>query len=83
MNVSKRSLVITEEQERCLNIGGLGAVRPTHLLLYDDREPTPVVVKSGGWLPDGDGDAQSHQTGPQGVCDLEKMTHRCDAWGQV
>ena len=61
-----RSVVTNEEQERCLNTGGLRAVRPTHLLLYDHGELTPVVVKAGGWLRGGD--AHSHQTGSQGVC---------------
>ena len=60
-------MVINEEQKRCLNTDGLRAVRPTHLLLYDDRELKPVVVKADGWLSDGDG-TQSHQTGSQGVC---------------
>ena len=50
-------MMINEEQERCLNTDGLGAVRPTHLFLYDEGELTPVVVKAGGGLLDGDGDA--------------------------
>ena len=62
----KRFVVINKELERCLNTDGLWVVRPTHLLLYDNGELTPVAVKAGGWLRDGD--AHSHQTGPQGVC---------------
>ena len=77
-----RSVVINEEQERCLNTDGLGAVRPTHL--YDDVELTPVVVKPGGWLRDGDGDAHRvTKLGDREYVDQEKNTHRCDACGQV
>ena len=79
-----RSVVIHEEQERCLNTGGLRAVRPTHLLLYDDGELTPVVVKTGGWLRDGDGDAHRvTKLGHREYVDQEKNTHRCDACGEV
>ena len=79
-----RSVVIHEEQERCLDTDGLGAVRPTHLLLYDDGELTQVVVKPGGWLRDGVGDAhRGIKLGHGEYVDQEKNTYRCDAWGQV
>ena len=79
-----QSVVIKEEQERCLNTDGLGAVRPSHLLLYDDGQLTPVVVKAGGWLRDDDGDAHRlTKLGHREYVDQEKNTHRCDACGQV
>ena len=79
-----RSVVINEDQERCLNTDGLGAVRPTHLLLYDEGELTPVVVKAGGWLRGGEGDAHIvTKLGNREYVDQEKNTHRCDACGQV
>ena len=44
-----RSVVIKVEQERCLNTDGLGAVRPTHLLLYDD-DGADTCCGQGRWL---------------------------------
>ena len=76
-----RSVVINEEQERCLNTYDLGAVQPTHLLLYDDGELTPVVVKAGGGLRDGDA-LRVTKLGHREYVD-QKNTHRYDACGQV
>ena len=76
-------MVINEEQEQCLDTDGLRAVRPTHLLLYD-RELTPAVVKAGGWLCDGEGDAHRvTKLGHRECVDQEKNTHHCDACGHV
>ena len=69
----------SRDEERCLNTDGLGAVRPTHLLMYDGGQLTTIVVKAGGWLRDGDGDA--HRVTKQGhlvYVDQEMNIHRCD-----
>ena len=75
-------MVINKEQEQCRNTDGLRAVRSTHMLLYNDGELTPVVVKAGGWLHDTVGDAHKvTKLGHREYVDQEN-THCCDACGQ-
>ena len=77
-------MVVSEEQERRLNTEGLRDIQTTHLLLYDDGELTPVVVKAGGWQRAGDGVAQSvTKLDHMENVERKKTTHRCDACGQV
>jgi len=39
-----------------LDFGQFNGSPPTHLIIYDDGEMTPVLLKRGGWLVDIDGD---------------------------
>jgi hypothetical protein len=52
-----RRHVVTEDEELALTTQGLGALLPTHVLVYDSGDKAAVHLKPrGGWLTDGDGE---------------------------
>ena len=53
---SGRSFVLTDQAITTLDLSQFSKTPPSHVLLYDDGEITPVLVKKSGWLMDCDGD---------------------------
>ena len=52
---SGRSLVLDDQILTALDLSRF-TCPPTHILMYDDGDYTPVLVKKSGWLMDSDGD---------------------------
>ena len=47
---------LSEAQEKNISLLTFLPQEPTHLVIYDDGEFTPVLLKKGGWIMDSDGD---------------------------
>jgi len=61
-----------------LDFGQFNGSPPTHLIIYDDGEMTPVFRKRGGWLVDIDGDKHRvRRLGFVEAIDSSKNQFRC------
>ena len=75
---SGRKQFLSEAQEKNISLLAFLPQEPTHLLIYDDGEFTPVLLKKGGWVMDSDGD--NHRAIRLGSKELLKSNEgfRCD-----
>ena len=78
MDWSGRSSVMDDQKLTSLDLSKFVRTPPSHLLIYDDGEFTPVLVKKSGWLMDGDGDKHRFKhLGFQEFLDSSQNKFRC------
>ena len=81
---SGRSSVMDSQKLTSLDLSKFGNSLPSHILVYDDGEFTPVLVKKSGWLMDGDGDKHRFKRlGFQEFLDDSQNKFRCPACSAV
>jgi hypothetical protein len=80
---SGRSLVLDDQILTALDLSRF-TCPPTHILMYDDGDYTPVLVKKSGWLMDSDGDNHRFKhLGFQEFLNASRNSFRCPDCSEV
>lgn len=76
---SGRSEHVDEQTLAMVNLSVFKDDPPSHLLVYDDGEFSPVVLRGGGWLMDSDGDKHRLKLmGSREFVDSKRNEFRCE-----
>jgi hypothetical protein len=79
-----RTAVLDDQSLSLLDMSRFAEIPPSHLLMYDDGEFTPVLVKKGGWLMDSDGDKHRFKfCGFRELLDASQNKFRCSICSAV
>jgi len=81
---SGRSFMMDDQTLTSYDLSKFVNTPPTHLLIYDDGESTPVLTKKSGWLMDSDGDKHRFKRlGFREFLDNSKNKFRCSTCSSV